>query len=121
MLERMVESNDTIVHFVASTSDVLRVITRSMCGHSLHVTRRFALIVMVVAACTRPNPSTPDGATPDARDAGSSWFPLRAFREIDDALLRLRCNHPDVGVVVVATRGDAATMLALDCSSWFAC
>src|SRR5262249_42404305 len=25
--------------------------------------------------------------------AGASWWPLRAFRELDDALLRLRFNH----------------------------
>jgi hypothetical protein len=32
MFERIVESNETIVHFVASISDVRRLITRSMIG-----------------------------------------------------------------------------------------
>ena len=40
----------------------------------------------------------------NAADLGSAWFPLRALRELDDALLRLRFNHPDVGLVILATR-----------------
>jgi len=39
---------------------------------------------------------------------------LRAFRELDDALLRLRINEPLIGTVVVKTLGDPAAMLAAD-------
>jgi benzoyl-CoA-dihydrodiol lyase len=49
-----------------------------------------------------------------ASELGSSWWPLRAFRELDDALLRLRFNHPVVGLVLLQTRGRAETLLALD-------
>jgi benzoyl-CoA-dihydrodiol lyase len=49
-----------------------------------------------------------------ASDLGAAWFPLRAFRELDDALLRLRFNHPEIGVVVLATRGKIETALRLD-------
>ncbi len=49
-----------------------------------------------------------------ARDLGSSWWALRAFRELDDALLRLRFNHPSVGLVMLATRGRAEDILRLD-------
>ncbi|MFZ5476256.1 MAG: enoyl-CoA hydratase-related protein [Myxococcota bacterium] len=61
---------------------------------------------------------------PDAaptRDAGT-WA-LRAFRELDDALLRLRFNHLEVGVIVLRATGDAEAVLAhdaaLDDGSWF--
>ncbi len=37
---------------------------------------------------------------------------LRAFREIDRAVLRLRFEHEDVGVVLVKTRGDLAAARA---------
>ncbi len=52
----------------------------------------------------------PQGAQPDTTDAilraGADFWPLRAFREIDDALLRLR-YHPDkIGLVALKTRGD---------------
>ena len=46
--------------------------------------------------------------------AGSGWWPLRAFRELDDALLRLRFHHEDVGLLLIKTRGDRARMLQTD-------
>ncbi len=45
---------------------------------------------------------------------GDRFWPLRAFRELDDALLRLRVNEPNIGTIVLKTRGDLATMLAVD-------
>ncbi|MDP7062262.1 MAG: 2,3-epoxybenzoyl-CoA dihydrolase [Planctomycetota bacterium] len=49
-----------------------------------------------------------------ASDLGSAWFPLRAFRELDDALLRLRLNYPMVGLILFKTRGNADSMVAFD-------
>jgi benzoyl-CoA-dihydrodiol lyase len=46
--------------------------------------------------------------------AGDRFWPLRAFRELDDALLRLRMNEPLIGTVVVKTRGSAEAVLAVD-------
>jgi benzoyl-CoA-dihydrodiol lyase len=43
-----------------------------------------------------------------------SFYPLRVFRELDDALLRLRFHYLDVGLVLVRTRGDLGEVLALD-------
>jgi len=48
------------------------------------------------------------------REHGSDVWALRAFRELDDALLHLRVNHLDVGVVLVRAEGDAKTTLAHD-------
>ena len=48
------------------------------------------------------------------REHGSDVWALRAFRELDDALLHLRVNHLDVGVVLVRAEGDAETTLAHD-------
>ena len=42
-----------------------------------------------------------------------SWH-LRAFRELDDALLRLRFNHEDTAVVVLKTRGDLDLVRRMD-------
>ena len=50
----------------------------------------------------------------EPRELGSAWFPLQVFREIDDALLRLRFNHPEIGLVVLSVRGDAAVALRMD-------
>jgi benzoyl-CoA-dihydrodiol lyase len=48
------------------------------------------------------------------RERGSELWALRAFRELDDALLDLRFNRPEIGVVILRTRGDRARVLAAD-------
>jgi benzoyl-CoA-dihydrodiol lyase len=59
----------------------------------------------------------PDGE-PGAIDAmvaaGAELWSLRAFRELDAALLHLRFNEPEVGVVVLRTAGDPAQVVAHD-------
>jgi benzoyl-CoA-dihydrodiol lyase len=45
---------------------------------------------------------------------GDQFWALRAFRELDDALLRLRVNEPLIGTIVLKTRGDQKTMLMMD-------
>lgn len=46
--------------------------------------------------------------------AGSSWWPLQAARELDDAILMLRTNELALGTWVVKTRGAAGRVLAVD-------
>src|SRR5689334_23194260 len=51
----------------------------------------------------------PDSAPPaELHSQGSDLWSLRAFRELDDALLRLRFDHPEIAVVTVRTAGDRA-------------
>jgi benzoyl-CoA-dihydrodiol lyase len=45
---------------------------------------------------------------------GSELWALRAFRELDDALLRLRFNEPEIGVVLLRTSGEPAHVVAAD-------
>src|SRR6185369_15634210 len=57
----------------------------------------------------------PDAAPPaDANGIDNGSWSLRAFRELDDALLRLRINHLDVGTVLLKTQGDAKKVLQWD-------
>jgi benzoyl-CoA-dihydrodiol lyase len=68
-----------------------------------------------VATLTVDAPSDSEPPTPETiLSAGDRYWPLRAFRELDDALLRLRVNEPLLGTVVVKTRGDAERVLAVD-------
>ena len=46
--------------------------------------------------------------------AGDSWWPLQAYRELDDALLHLRVNEPEIGVVCIRTQGEVSNVLAVD-------
>ncbi len=56
--------------------------------------------------------------------AGDRFWPLRAFRELDDVILRLRVNEPEIGTVVLKTTGDpqlvvdADNVLADNASHW---
>jgi benzoyl-CoA-dihydrodiol lyase len=60
-------------------------------------------------------PADPPPATPDAvLERGDRFWPLRAFRALDDALLRLRVNEPEIGTIVIRTEGDPNTVLAYD-------
>ncbi|MFV1958994.1 MAG: enoyl-CoA hydratase-related protein, partial [Planctomycetota bacterium] len=49
-----------------------------------------------------------------AREAANDLWSLRVARELDDVLLDLRFNRPDVGLVVLGTEGDPALVLAHD-------
>src|SRR5579864_2348969 len=57
----------------------------------------------------------PDRAAPLSLEAiesaGDGWWPLAMARELDDAILMLRTNEPDVGLWVLRTAGDAASVL----------
>jgi benzoyl-CoA-dihydrodiol lyase len=62
------------------------------------------------------------------RAKGSDLWHLRAFRELDDAILRLRFNHLDIGLLTLKTKGDVDMLLDADKSllaavndgDWFA-
>jgi len=79
-----------------------------------------------VATLTLAGP--PAGLPQDAdaiRALGASWWPLAAFREFDEALLTLRHNEEEIGLILLKTEGDVAACLELDrvlatlSSDWF--
>ncbi len=69
--------------------------------------RRLAELRIDGPAAVEPIPA-------DAAQLGADWYPLRLFRELDDALLRLRFNHPEIGLVAVRSTGSLDRVLALD-------
>ena len=54
----------------------------------------------------------------EAAALGADFYPLRLFREIDDALLRLRFNYPEIGLVLIKSAGDLDRVAALDRAMW---
>jgi len=46
--------------------------------------------------------------------AGAAWYPLQMARELDDAILCLRTNEPEIGLWLLKTEGTPAEVLALD-------
>jgi benzoyl-CoA-dihydrodiol lyase len=47
-------------------------------------------------------------------EAGDAFWPLAMARELDDALLHLRLNEPDLGLLVFRSKGDPARVLSAD-------
>ncbi len=74
------------------------------------IDRAKRLAELTVSAPDEPQPSTPDAIVA----AGDQFWALRAFRELDDALLRLRLNEPEIGTLVVRAIGDGEAVLAVD-------
>jgi len=55
-------------------------------------------------------PASPD----EIQKLGDAFWPLQAYRELDDALLHLRVNEPEIGLVCIRTQGSVENVLALD-------
>jgi len=60
----------------------------------------------------------PEGPQPttgkEIQELGAAYWPLQAYRELDDALLHLRVNEPLIGLVCLRTQGDAQIILDID-------
>ena len=76
----------------------------------VEVDRDKRVATLTVTGPAGPQPSTVE----EIVAAGDQFWPLRAFRELDDALLRLRFNEPSIGTVVLKTQGTAGDVLAVD-------
>jgi len=51
---------------------------------------------------------------PAAHALGPAFWPLALARELDDAILHLRLNEPDIGVLVFRSEGDPQAVLSHD-------
>jgi len=67
------------------------------------------------ATLTLRGPDTPAPATADEMAAqGAAFWPLALARELDDAILDIRLNEPDIAALVFKSEGDGAAVLAYD-------
>jgi benzoyl-CoA-dihydrodiol lyase len=58
-----------------------------------------------------PADGGPDTAV-EIEKLGAAWWPLQMARELDDAILMLRTNNPEIGTMLLKTAGEAAPVLA---------
>jgi benzoyl-CoA-dihydrodiol lyase len=77
---------------------------------TLAIARERRVADLTISGPAEAQPDTPEGILA----AGDRFWPLRAFRELDDALLRLRLHEPEIGTVVIRTEGDPEAVLAVD-------
>ena len=62
---------------------------------------------------------------PAILELGSNYYPFQTFREIDRALLHLRFNEPEIGLLIIKTKGNIEKVrkmdetLAAHSTNWF--
>jgi benzoyl-CoA-dihydrodiol lyase len=66
------------------------------------------------ATITLLGPETIGADLPAIHAAGDTFWPLALARELDDALLHLRLNEPDLGLLVLRSQGDQQRVLEAD-------
>jgi benzoyl-CoA-dihydrodiol lyase len=83
------------------------------------IDRAARVATITVAAPTDHAPNT-------LAEGGVNTWSFRAFRELDDALLQLRFNEPEIGLILLRTKGEHQKVLAhdavlqRDAGQWFA-
>jgi benzoyl-CoA-dihydrodiol lyase len=77
---------------------------------SLQLDRKGRVAGLTLKAPEGTQPESPD----EIREWGDQYWPLAAYRELDDALLHLRVNEPEIGLVCIRTRGDIDTLRGID-------
>jgi benzoyl-CoA-dihydrodiol lyase len=77
---------------------------------ALEVDRAARLANVTIAGPDSAQPTNPAAM----REMGSDLWALRAFRELDDALLRLRLDEENVGLVLLRSKGKIEEVLAVE-------
>jgi len=60
------------------------------------------------------SPATGPASMDDVREQGAAFWSLAVARELDDLILDLRTNEPEIGTWLIRTAGDPARVLAYD-------
>ncbi|HWT06104.1 MAG TPA: hypothetical protein VN224_10140, partial [Xanthomonadales bacterium] len=105
-------ARDAAAHGIA-----LRPLQRTIDEHGYHYAnvdvtfdRAARNATLTVRAPREPQPETADAIVA----AGDAWWPLAFARELDDAILMLRTNEPELGLLLLRTQGEADAVLAVD-------
>jgi benzoyl-CoA-dihydrodiol lyase len=75
---------------------------------TLHREQRYADLTVV--GPDGPQPTTVE----QVHELGDAYWPLQVYRELDDALLHLRVNEPEIGLVCLRTEGSIDAVLEID-------
>jgi len=77
---------------------------------SLKLNREQRYADLTVRAPEQDPPQTAD----EIQQLGDSFWALQAYRELDDVLLHIRVNEPEIGLVCLRTAGEIDNVLAID-------
>jgi benzoyl-CoA-dihydrodiol lyase len=79
-----------------------------------HVTARFDRARRFVTLTVKAPSDLPPSDAEAMRAQGCDFWPLTVARELDDAILMLRTNEPELGLWVLETEGQGKNVLAYD-------
>ena len=82
--------------------------------HYTHVDVRFDRARRITTITVSAPADMPPASAEDMRNQGVDFWPLAMARELDDAILMLRTNEPELGLWVLESEGDGAKVLAYD-------
>jgi benzoyl-CoA-dihydrodiol lyase len=68
------------------------------------------IATIILRGPSRPPPQTAETMV----TLGADFWPLRLARELDDAILHIRLNEPDIAAIVFKSSGEAEQVLAYD-------
>ena len=77
---------------------------------SLRLNRAKRYVDLIVRGPQSGTPTT----VAEIEGRGDQYWPLQAYRELDDALLHLRVNELETGLVCLRTEGNIADVLSVD-------
>jgi benzoyl-CoA-dihydrodiol lyase len=77
---------------------------------SLKLNREQRYVDLTIRGPQSDPPQTPE----EIQALGDAYWPLQVYRELDDALLHLRVNELETGLVCIRTEGEIDEVLAVD-------
>lgn len=112
--ERMVQASSRPANAVGIRFQPLQRAMDELGIHYLHVDVAFDRAARTATLTVRG----PQGQQPETvaaiHEAGDRWWPLALARELDDAILLLRTNELDLGLLLLKTQGSPEAVLAAD-------
>jgi benzoyl-CoA-dihydrodiol lyase len=77
---------------------------------TVDIDRAARIATISIKADDKPAPADTDGLIAQ----GASFWPLQVARELDDAILHLRLNELEIGMLVFKSHGEAGHVIAFD-------
>lgn len=77
---------------------------------TVDIDRPARITTISIKADDKPPPADTDGLIAQ----GASFWPLQVARELDDAILHLRLNELEIGMLVFKSHGEAGNVIAFD-------
>jgi benzoyl-CoA-dihydrodiol lyase len=82
--------------------------------HYAHVDVEFDREARTATVTVRGPQDSQPKSLEEIHNAGDSWWPLAMARELDDAILMLRTDEPELGLLLLKTEGSSDAILELD-------